>query len=139
MIGGEKMQIDLTKIPTPELIEIRNILMHGVRGYASKENAELKRLKYENAQLKKVDHRRSVLAEIGVDIDEDSDYWLSLDDATFDFVVGKMVDIQKELALAEKTQSIRVPALISQHELNTLDTVREGLTNLKNRRNGDGS
>jgi hypothetical protein len=132
------MNIDLTKIPTPELIEIRNILKYGVRGYAS-ENPELKRLKYENAQLKKVDHRRSVLAEIGVDIDEDSDYWLSLDDATFNFVVGKMVDIRKEAALAEKTQSIRIPALVSAQELNTLDIVREGLANLKNRRNGNGN
>jgi hypothetical protein len=127
------MQIDLTTIPTAELVEIRSILTYGLRGYASKENAELKRLKYENAQLKKINDRRSVLAAIGIDIDEDRDYWLSLDDATFNFVVGKMVDIRKEVALAEKTQSIKVPAL------NTLDTVRQGLANLKNRRNGDGS
>ena len=133
------MQIDLTRIPTPELTEIRNILMYGVKGYATKENAELKRLKYENAQLKKVDHRRSVLSAIDIDIDEDKDYWLSLDDDTFNFVVGKMIDIHKEVALAEKTNSIRVPALISERELNTLDIVREGLANLRNRRNGDGS
>ena len=132
------MQIDLTKIPTPELIEIRNILKYGVRAYASKrENAELKRLKYENAQLKKIDHRRSVLAAIDIDIDEDKDYWLSLDDDTFNFVVGKIIDIRKEVALAEKTQSIRIPALISERELNTLDVIREGLANLKNRRNGN--
>jgi len=130
--------IDLTKIPTPELIEIKNILMCGVTAYASKrENAELKRLKYENSQLKKINHRRSVLSAIDIDIDENRDYWLSLDDATFSFVVGKMVDIRKEVALAEKTQSIKVPALISQQELNTLDIVREGFSNLRNRRNGN--
>ena len=133
------MNIDLTKIPTPELKEIRNILMYVVKGYASRDNSELKRLKYENAQLKKIDHRRSVLSEIDIDIDEDRDYWLSLDDNTFNFVVGKMIDIRKEVALAEKTQSIRVPALISEQQLNTLDIVREGLANLKNRRNGDGN
>jgi len=132
------MQIDLTKIPTAELREIRNILAYGLKAYSSKrENAELKRLKHENAQLKKINDRRLVLAEIGVDIDEDRDYWLSLDDATFNFVVGKMIDIHKEVVLAERTQSIKVPALISERELNTLDIVREGLANLKNRRNGN--
>lgn len=130
--------IDLTKMPTLELIEIKNILMYGVKGYASKsENAELKRLKDENVQLKKTTQRRSVLAEIGIDIEEDRAYWLSLDDATFSFVVGKMANIHKEVALAEKTQSIKVPALISEQELNTLDTVREGFADLRNRRNGN--
>ena len=120
------------------MTEIRNILRYGVKGYASKENAELKRLKQENAQLKKINDRSSALAEIGVDIDEDRDYWLSLDDDKFSFVVGKMIDILKETALAEKTQSIRVPALLSAQELNTLDVVRQGLANLKNRRNNNG-
>ena len=135
MVEEIEMEIDLSRIPIPELVEIRNILMYGAKAYA--ENTDLKRLKYENAQLKKIDHRRSVLSAIGIDIDEDRDYWLSLDDDTFRFVVGKMIDIRKEVALAEKTQSIKVPALISEQELNTLDIVREGLTNLRNRRNGN--
>jgi len=132
------MEIDLTKIPTPELIEIKNILKYGVTAYASRrEDAELKRLKYENSQLKKINDKRSILSTIGIDIDEDRDYWLSLDDDTFNFVVGKMIDVRKELALAERTQSISVPAVVSAQQLSTLDIVREGLANLRNRRNGN--
>jgi hypothetical protein len=130
--------IDLTTVPTPELVEIRKILKYGIKAYASKtENAELKNLKYENAELKKINERRPILSDIGINIEDDVTYWLSLDDTTFDFVVGKMANIVNQTT-AEKTRSVRVPALISQHELNTLDhtgynIVREGLA----RRRGD--
>jgi hypothetical protein len=125
--------IDLTTVPTPELVEIRKILKYGIKAYASKtENAELKNLKYENAELKKINERRPILSDIGINIEDDVTYWLSLDDTTFDFVVGKMANIVNQTT-AEKTRSVRVPALISQHELNTLGIVREGLA----RRRGD--
>ena len=130
------MNIDLTQIPTPELLEIKKILQYGARTYASRaENAELKHLRKENAQLRKIEQRRSILADIGIDIEEDRPYWLSLSDATFNFVVGKMADIRKEVAIAEATRSIKIPNLVAEPELSAYEQVRQGLAERK-RNNG---
>ena len=73
-----------------------------------------------------------VLAGIGIDIDDDVNYWLGLSDSLFEFVVSKCSEIKTELAIASTTNSIKIPPIISQHELSVLDAVRQGFAERKN-------
>lgn len=129
--------LDISKIPTPELREIRNVLKYGAKAYASRAGDEARRLAAENAELRKKDSRRAVLADIGIDIDDDESYWLGLSDSLFEFVVGKCSAIKTEVAIAERTQSLKIPPIISARELNTIDTIRQGFNEIKDRRNGN--
>lgn len=135
--------IDLTKIPTLELLEIRNILKYGAKAYASKYadadgGKRLKALADENEQLKKVNARRDVLEAAGLEWDED--YWMSFDDGAFNYFLNLFIEqrvkVEKELALSERTRSIKVPVLIAERELNAIDACRQGFAELKNRGNG---
>ena len=131
------MIIDLSRIPTPELWEIRNILKHGAKATAETKKAkEFKRLQAENAELKRKESRRALLADISIDIDDDESYWLGLSDSLFDFVVKKCSEVKTEVAIAERTQSLKIPPMISQRELSVLDTVRQGFNEIRDRRNG---
>lgn len=125
--------LDISKIPTPELREIRNVLKYGAKAYASRAGDEARRLAAENVELRKKDSRRAVLADIGIDIDDDESYWLSLSDSLFNFVVKKCSGIKKETAIASTTMTMKIPQVGAESVLNTYETVREGL---KARRNG---
>jgi len=127
--------IDLSKVPTPELREIRNVLKFGAKAYASKAGDEARRLAAENAELHKVNQRRDLVESAG--LDWDSNYWMSLDDKTFDFVLEKMQQVKTEVAIAERTQSLKIPPIISVRELNTIDTIRQGFNEIKDRSNGN--
>ncbi|MFC1902657.1 hypothetical protein ACFLX4_01120 [Chloroflexota bacterium] len=130
--------IDISKVPTPQLLEIRRILTGGVLAESeTKKTKELKMLQAENTRLKRINDRRAVLDRLDVDIDSDLEYWLNLDDKTFKFVVGKMKDIKVECAIAEKSCSMRIPPIISQRELSTIDTIRQTFNEIKDRRNGN--
>ncbi len=129
--------IDISKIPTPQLLAIRRILTGGVLAESETKKAkELKILRAENTRLKRLNDRRAVLDRFDEDIDSDLEYWLNLDDKTFQFVVEKMKDIEVECTIAEKTNSIKIPPMISQRELSLLDTVRQGFAE---RKNGNGN
>ena len=126
--------IDLSKVPTPQLLEIRRILQGGVLAESETKKAkEFKRLQAENAELKRKESRRVVLADIGIDIDDDESYWLSLSDSLFEFVVKKCSGIKKETAIATTTMTMKIPQLGTDPVLNNYEVVREGL---KARRNG---
>lgn len=124
--------IDLSKVPTPELREMRNVLKYGAKAYASRAGDEARRLAAENAELRKKDSRRAVLADIGIDIDDDEKYWLGLSDSLFEFVVRKCSEVKTEVAIASTTHSIKIPPIISQRELSVFDTVRQGFAERKN-------
>lgn len=128
-----KRLLDLSQVPTAELREIRNVLKFGAKAYASRAGDEVRRLAAENAELRKKESRRAVLADIGIDIDDDEKYWLGLSDSLFDFVVKKCSGIKKETAIASTTMTMKIPQLGIEPVLNTYETVREGL---KARRNG---
>ena len=125
--------LDISKIPTPELREIRNVLKYGAKAYASRAGNEARRLAAENAELRKKEFRRAVLADIGIDIDDDESYWLGLSDSLFEFVIKKCSGIKKETAIASTTMTMKIPQIWAEPVLNTYETVREGL---KARRNG---
>ncbi len=122
--------LDISKIPTSELREIRNVLKYGAKAYASRAGDEVRRLATENAELRKVNQRKDLVESAG--LDWDSDYWMPLDDKTFGFVLEKMRQVKTEVAIAERTQSLKIPPIISQHELSVLDTVRQGFAERKN-------
>jgi len=131
-----KRMLDLSQVPTAELREIRNVLKFGAKAYASRAGDEARRLAAENAELRKKDSRRAVLADIGIDIDDDESYWLSLSDSLFEFVVKKCSEVKTEVAIAERTQSLKIPPIISERELSVLDTIRQGFNEIRDRRNG---
>ena len=129
--------LDLSKVTTPQLLEIRRILASGVEATAETAKAKrLKQLEAENAELKRKESRRAVLADIGIDINDDLNYWLGLSDSLFEFVVGKCSSIKTEVAIAERTMSLKIPPIISERELSMIDTIREGFSEIRNRRNG---
>jgi len=127
-------KLDLSSLSVPQLLAIRTILSDG--SIATAETAKAKRLKQleaENAELKRKDSRRAVLADIGIDIDDDESYWLSLSDSLFNFVVRKCSEVKTEVAIASTTMTMKIPQLGAEPVLNTYEIVREGL---KARRNG---
>lgn len=124
-----KRVLDLSQLSVPQLLEIRRILIGGVEASADARGIA-RRLKAENERLKKANQRRDVIESAG--LDWDSDYWLSLDDKTFEFVLDKMKHVRTEFAIASATQSIKIPPMISQRELSVLDTIRQGFSERKN-------
>lgn len=130
--------INLSELTTPQLLAIRQVLVSG--SIASAETKKVKRLKQleaENAELKRKESRRAVLDGIGIDIDDDEKYWLGLSDSLFEFVVRKCSEVKTEVAIAERTQSLKIPPMISQRELSTIDTIRQGFNEIKDRSNGN--
>jgi len=126
-------KLDLSSLSVPQLLAIRTILSDGSIATAETKKAKrLKQLEAENAELKRKESRRAVLADIGIDIDDDESYWLSLSDSLFNFVVKKCSEIETEVAIASTTHSIKIPPMISQRELSVLDTVRQGFAERKN-------
>lgn len=121
--------LDLSKLTKTQLLGIKAVLQDGTVAEAGAKEVARK-LKEENAQLKKVNERRDVVESAG--LDWDSDYWMSLDDKTFEFVLQKMTQVRTEVAIASTTHSLKIPPLISQRELSVLDTVRQGFAERKN-------
>lgn len=127
-------------LSTVQLKAIRQVIVSGAevvaeRKYANADGSKLlKALAAENEQLKKANARSDIVEAEGLGWDED--YWMSFDDGAFDYFLNLFVKQGKELALSERTCSIKVPALISERELNAIDTCREGFAELKDRRNG---
>ena len=124
-----KRVLDLSQLSVPQLLEIRSILSGGVKATADAKYVARK-LKAENEQLKKANQRRDLVESAG--LDWDSDYWLSLNDKTFEFILDKMKQVRTEVAIASATQSIKIPPMISQRELSVLDTIRQGFSEHKN-------
>ncbi len=127
-------KIDLSLLSVPQLRAIRTILVDGsIASAETKKAKRLKQLEAENAELKRKETRRGVLADIGIDIDDDESYWLGLSDSQFNFVVEKCSGIKKETAIASTTMTMKIPQIWTEPVRNTYETVREGL---KARRNG---
>lgn len=130
--------INLKELTTPQLLEIRRILAGGVEASASKAGEEARKLRKENAELKRESEWRAIVESYNLEWGENS-YWLSF--ATEDrlrWICEKLSNAMKQTALAEKTNSIKIPPIIGARELSTLDTVRQGFNEIRNRRNGDG-
>lgn len=132
--------IDLSKIPTPQLRAIRGVLVDG--GLATADSKEVGRLRTENAQFKKLEQRWKLIRERELDAffkAEDRGYILGFSDSNFektlDLLEKHRFEAEKEIALSERTYSIKVPRVVSQRDLNALDTLRAGLSE---RKNGDG-
>ncbi len=126
--------IDLKQLSVSQLKAIRAILTDGSMASAETKKAkEFKKFQAENAELKRKESRRAVLTDIGIDIDDDESYWLSLSDSLFNFVVKKCSGIKKETAIASTTMTMKIPQVGTDPVLNTYEAVREGL---KARRNG---
>lgn len=121
--------LDLSKLTKTQLLGIKAVLQDGTVAEAGAKEVARK-LKEENAQLKKVNERRDVVESAG--LDWDSDYWMSLDDKTFEFVLQKMTQVRTEVAIASTTHSVKIPPIISQRELSVLDMVRQGFAERKN-------
>lgn len=120
------MIVDLSKIPTPQLKEIKNILEYGATARAETDKA-LRQLQAENERLKKLNYRRDAVESAGLEWDEE--YFLSLNDKTFESSLEKL-----KSASATATRSMNIPQIFS-HELSSMDTLRDGFAELRNRRN----
>ena len=128
--------INLSLLSVNQLNAIRTILTDGAIASAETKKAkEFKKLQAENERLKKLNTRREAVESVG--LDWDSDYFMSLDDKTFNFVLEKMRQVKTEVAIAERTQSLKIPPMVSERELSVLDTVRQGFAERKNG-NGNG-
>jgi hypothetical protein len=127
------MNVDLSSLSLTQLCAIQDVLLGKVA--IAEERKELNDLRDYKRKQEVIAERRSILKQIGEDIDDDFKYWTTLDDRLFNFVVGKLKEVKVERLLAESTCSIKVPPLISARELNVIDTIRQGFDDLKNERN----
>jgi hypothetical protein len=106
------MEVNLSTLTTPQLLAIRRILTDGATAFASTETTELKNLREYKARNEILKERREVLADIGVDINEDQDYWAGLDPQIFSFVVQKLITVAQGKAQAEN-KHMKIPRLIA--------------------------
>lgn len=129
--------IDLSKIPTPQLLMIRGVLVNG--SIAAADSKEVKRLRKENSKLKLLNERWTLIRERELEAffrNEDRDYILGFSDINFEKTLALFEkhkhETEKELALSERTASIKVPRIVSQRDLDALDILREGFSERKN-------
>ena len=128
--------INLSLLNVPQLKAIRAILTDGAIASAETKKAkEFKKLQAENERLKKLNERREIVESAGLEWDED--YYMYFNDKHFLIAVRNLSNAMKQVALAEKTNSIKIPPIISQRELSTIDTIRQGFNEIKDRRNGN--
>jgi hypothetical protein len=120
------MEVNLSTLSTPQLLAIRRILTDGATAFASTETAELKNLREYKARSELLNQRRELLADIGIDINEDQDYWIGLDNQTFQFVVQKLITVAHSRAEAEN-KSIRIPRLITSKPESAYEIALAGL------------
>jgi len=109
------MELDLRTLSTPQLLAIRRILTNDDNtAFASSETAELKNLREYKTRNELLNQRREVLDDIGVDINEDQDYWLGLRLSTknFQFVVQKLITVCQGKAQAEDN-TFKIPRLVA--------------------------
>ena len=119
------MEVNLSTLSTPQLLAIRQILTDGATAFAStSETAELKNLREYKTRNELLNQRREILADIGVDINEDQDYWTGLDNQTFSFVVHKLIAVCQGKAQAEK---VRIPRLIAPQPESAYEIALAGL------------
>ena len=115
------MIIDLEKIPTDALLEIRNILKYGINATAETKKAkELKRLQAENERLKKLNERRDIVEDAGLEWDEE--YYMSFNDKHFLIAVKNITRAMKQTSYAEKN-TMKVPQMPRVEELSAIDLV----------------
>lgn len=75
---------------------------------------------------------KTQLAEAGIeaDVDAEADYWLSMSEEILKTTISKMGELNKG-AKASASKKINVPQITNDDEPNTVETVREGLNEMK--------
>lgn len=127
--------IDLKQLSIPQLRAIKAILTDGA--IAMSETAKAKRLKQleaENTQLKVMQERREIVQSAGLEWDED--YFMSFNDEHFQITVRNFVNMTKQVSLAERTCTMRIPQLPRAEELSAPKLIQQGLKNRKNGHRG---
>ena len=125
--------IDLSQLSVPQLKAIRTILTDGSIAEAGAKDVARK-LKEDNARLKKINERREIVLDAGLDWDED--YYMSFSDKHFITTIEKLSHAQRQGKLAEATRTVlRIPPIVAPQSRSDIEIIREGL---QNRRNGSG-
>ena len=129
--------LDISKIPTPQLKAIRTILVSGATSVASKAGDAARKLRVENAALKKAAERKGVCESAGLDWEDGDDlYYGNMSDENFFKTIQMFV-----LTKREATASVRLNTFFSIPNLRGRDEELEGskyiAEQLKLRKNGD--
>lgn len=126
--------IDLSKLTTPQLLALKSALVGQIATSDVKETA--RRLKAENAELKRREKYREICASYELDFDDDPDFYLYFSEAHLHTTCKLLSNAKKQTALAERFGNrIAIPPMFGAEELSSIDLVREGF---KNRKNGNG-
>jgi len=112
------MIVDLSKIPTPQLREMINILEYGATATAETDKT-IRQLQAENEKLKKMNDRRYAVESAGLEWDDE---YLSLSDKSFEFFLEKLKSVHEAAA---SSGIMKVPAIFSSNPSN-IDIIREG-------------
>jgi|GEM_PF-6250744 len=124
------MELDLKQLTTPQLLAIRRVLTDGDVAFASKtETAELKELREYKTRNEILNERRAILTNLGINIDEDPEYWSGLSDSMFDFVVrtAHRLATRCQGQGSAKAEYIKVPQITAPQRKNAFDTALRGL------------
>lgn len=129
------LQLELGKLSIAQLRGIKEILVNGVGAFASKfkhvadaDGARaLKKLTAENEELKKTNARRDIVEAEG--LEWDPDFFMSFSDEHFAITINKLSQAKTAIA---SYRPMKIPATFSKAERGALETVKQGLAELKN-------
>ena len=133
-----KRFIELSQIPTAELLEIKKILEVGAKAYASKAGDEVRKLRIEAKEakaeaeaLRKVQERREVVENAG--LEWDGEYFMALSDMQFDITIRKLVELSKNAYAEVASNRLNIPPIFIKNELddNPIHIIKQGFSEMK--------
>lgn len=135
-----RRMIDLSQLSVPQLLEIRRIIAGGVETTSetqSKAGKLARALREENEKLKREKRYREIVESYGLEWD-DPEYFLGQSEENLHKTCELFSDVKREAALAEKTNTMKIPPFFQVEEVSGIELVRQELNALKHRKNGRG-
>lgn len=124
--------INLSQLTTPQLLAFRSALVGQVATAETKKAKRLKDAEAELAELKRKEMYRDICASYDVVFDDDPDYFLSFSKNHLHITCQHLSDAQKDVALAERTHTIKIPPVFRAEDVSGVELVRQGFKDRKN-------
>ena len=127
-----KRTIDLSQLSTNQLLAFRSALVGQVATAETPKAKRLREAEAELAELKRKEEYRGICASYDLDFDDDPDYFLSFNKYHLHTTCKHLSDAKKDVALAERTHTIKIPPVFRAEDVSGIELIRQGFKERKN-------